>query len=109
MANSEENTARAETVPKRPWASLPIRDYGLFGSPAFNTVAIQIRNVSRLYQVYQISGSAIKLGLTGFLETLPFVIFGLFAGAVANDSIAKKCSLPPCRCNWSRAVLALLT
>ena len=32
------------------------------------SLAIQIRNVSNLYQVYQLSGSAFKLGLTGFLE-----------------------------------------
>src|SRR5262245_65247157 len=30
------------------------------------------------------------LGLTGFLETLPFIIFGLFAGAVADAFDRKK-------------------
>ena len=50
----------------------------------------QIRNVATLYQVYNISGSAFKLGLTGFLETLPFIIFGLYAGAVADAFDRKK-------------------
>ena len=54
------------------------------------SLAVQIRNVSNLYQVYQLSGSAIMLGLTGFLETLPFIIFGLFAGAVADAFDRKK-------------------
>ena len=54
------------------------------------SLAIQIRNVSNLYQVYQLSGSAFKLGLTGFLEALPFIIFGLFAGAVADAFDRKK-------------------
>ena len=30
------------------------------------------------------------LGLTGFLETLPFIVFGLFAGAVADAFDRKK-------------------
>jgi MFS family permease len=51
---------------------------------------VQIRNVSTLYQVYDISGSAFKLGLTGFLETLPFIVFGLYAGAVADAFDRKK-------------------
>jgi len=49
-----------------------------------NALAIQIRNVANLYQVYAISGSALQLGLTGFFQAFPFVIFGLFAGAAAD-------------------------
>ena len=52
-------------------------------------MAIQVRNVAGLYQVYEISGSALQLGITGFLQAFPFVIFGLFAGAIA-DSIDRK-------------------
>ena len=55
-----------------------------------SSLAGQIRNVATLYQVYNISGSAFKLGLTGFLETLPFIIFGLYAGAVADAFDRKK-------------------
>jgi MFS family permease len=55
-----------------------------------SSLAGQIRNVSTLYQVYDISGSPFKLGLTGFLETLPFIIFGLYAGAVADAFNRKK-------------------
>ena len=53
-------------------------------------VAIQVRNVAGLYQVYEISGSALQLGVTGFLQAFPFVIFGLFAGAVADSFDRKK-------------------
>ena len=53
-------------------------------------VAIQVRNVAGLYQVYEISGSALQLGITGFLQAFPFVIFGLFAGAVADSFDRKK-------------------
>jgi MFS family permease len=75
----------------RPWSALLIRDFRLlWGSGVLNSLAIQIRNVSTLYQVYQLSGSAFKLGLTGFLEALPFIVFGLFAGAVADAFDRKK-------------------
>jgi MFS family permease len=75
----------------RPWSALLFRDYRLlWGASLLNSLAIQIRNVSTLYQVYQLSGSAFKLGLTGFLEALPFVIFGLFAGALADAFDRKK-------------------
>jgi MFS family permease len=53
-------------------------------------VAIQVRNVAGLYQVYEISGSPLQLGITGFLQAFPFVIFGLFAGAVADSFDRKK-------------------
>jgi MFS family permease len=53
-------------------------------------VATQVRNVAGLYQVYEISGSALQLGITGFLQAFPFVIFGLFAGAVADSFDRKK-------------------
>jgi MFS family permease len=74
----------------RPWASLVFRDFRLVWIASVCTaVAIQVRNVAGLYQVYEISGSALQLGITGFLQAFPFVIFGLFAGAIA-DSIDRK-------------------
>ena len=91
MANPEEITQSAEVAPTRPWASLAIRDYRLMWiASVCNAVAIQVRNVAGLYQVYEISGSALQLGLTGFLQAFPFVIFGLFAGAVADAFDRKK-------------------
>ena len=77
--------------PIRPWSSLLIRDYRLLWiASVLSSLAGQIRNVATLYQVYDISGSAFKLGLTGFLETLPFIIFGLYAGAVADAFDRKR-------------------
>ena len=49
-----------------------------------------MRNVSNLYQVYRLSGSSFQLGLTGFFQALPFVLFGLFAGALADVFDRKK-------------------
>jgi MFS family permease len=92
LANSVEidpDSDREEPI--RPWSSLLIRDYRLLWlASVLSSLAVQIRNVSTLYQVYDISGSAFKLGLTGFLETLPFIVFGLYAGAVADAFDRKK-------------------
>ena len=92
MANSVEIDSNPDPQPPiRPWSSLLIRDYRLLWiASVLSSLAGQIRNVATLYQVYDISGSAFKLGLTGFLETLPFIIFGLFAGAVADAFDRKK-------------------
>lgn len=43
-----------------------------------------MRHVANLYQVYELSGSALKLGLTGFFQAIPFIFFGLFGGLVAD-------------------------
>jgi MFS family permease len=53
-------------------------------------VTVQVRNVASLYQVYELSGSAVQLGVTGFLQAFPFVVFGLFAGALADAFDRKK-------------------
>ena len=92
MANSAVTDPDSPAQPPiRPWSSLLIRDYRLLWiASVLSSLAGQIRNVATLYQVYDISGSAFKLGLTGFLETLPFIIFGLFAGAVADAFDRKK-------------------
>lgn len=85
----DSRSPQAEII--RPWASLLFRDYRLMWiASVFTAAAIQVRNVASLYQVYEISGSALQLGITGFLQAFPFVIFGLFAGAVADSFDRKK-------------------
>ncbi len=75
----------------RAWSSLLYRDFRLvWGSGVLAALAIQVRNVGCIYQVYQLTGSPFQLGLTGFLQALPFVVFGLFAGAVADVFDRKK-------------------
>jgi len=86
LANSTQiDPSTTQDQPIRPWSSLLIRDFRLlWAASVLNALAIQISNVASLYQVYNISGSALQLGLTGFFQAFPFVIFGLFAGAVAD-------------------------
>lgn len=85
------NSAQDNSQTIRPWSSLLIRDYRLLWcASVLNALAVQVRNVASLYQVYDISGSALQLGLTGFFQAFPFVLFGLFAGAVADAFDRKK-------------------
>jgi len=69
----------------RPWASLRFRDYRLlFLISLFVTSAQQMRQTQNLYQVYELSGSAFQLGLTGLAQGIPLFAFGLFAGTLAD-------------------------
>jgi MFS family permease len=75
----------------RPWSSLLVRDFRLIWSASvLAAISSQIRNVASLYLVYKLSGSSFQLGLTGFFQALPHVVFGLFAGALADAFDRKK-------------------
>lgn len=68
-----------------PWASLRYRDYSLlFLTSLFVTTAQQMRQTQNLYQVYELSGSAVQLGLTGLAQGIPIFAFGLFGGTLAD-------------------------
>ena len=93
MEGPKDSANRAATgnVALRPWASLLIRDFSLIWvSSVLVSTCVQIRNVTNLYQVYHLSGSSFQLGLTGFFQALPHVIFGLFAGVLADAFDRKK-------------------
>jgi len=51
---------------------------------------MHMRNVASLYQVYELSGSSLQLGLTGFFQALPFVCFGLLGGVLADNFNRKR-------------------
>jgi MFS family permease len=72
-------------APLRPWSSLRVRDFGLlWGGSLCASIANQVYYAASLFQVYDLSGSAIQLGLTGLFQALPFVFLGLLGGAVAD-------------------------
>ena len=92
MSNKLDNTTSEPTSePIRPWSSLLIRDYRLiFITILCSNTANHMRNVASLYQVYQLSGSSIQLGFTGFFQAMPFIFFGLFGGVLADSLNRKK-------------------
>jgi MFS family permease len=74
-----------------PWASLRYRNYSfLFLLALFATSAQQMRLTQNLYQVYEISGSAFLLGMTGLAQGVPIFALGLFGGALADFLDRKK-------------------
>jgi MFS family permease len=75
----------------RPWSSLLIRDYRLiFTAILCGNTSNHMRNVATLYHVYQLSGSSVQLGFTGFFQAAPFIFFGLFGGVLADTLNRKK-------------------
>src|SRR5918994_7816250 len=70
---SETNGANDPGAPIRPWSSLLIRDYRLiFIAILCTNTSMHMRNVASLYQVYQLSGSSVQLGLAGFFQAVPY-------------------------------------
>jgi len=91
LDNRTQIPADDSPVKIRAWSSLVYRDFRLvWGSSVLAALATQVRNVASVYQVYELTGSPFQLGLTGFLQAVPFVVFGLFAGAVADSFDRKK-------------------
>jgi MFS family permease len=81
----------SSSVPLRPWASLRFRDYNLlFLFSLFATTAQQMRQTQNFYQVYELSGSAFLLGLTGLAQGVPIFALGLFGGTIADFLDRKK-------------------
>jgi len=90
MANDQLDST---DLPKSrsPWVSLGYRDYRLlFFVALFATTAQQMRQTQNLYQVYELSGSAFQLGLTGLAQGIPLFVFGLFGGTLADFVDRKK-------------------
>jgi MFS family permease len=74
-----------------PWASLRYRNYSYFFLLSLlATTAQQMRQAQNFYQVYELSGSAFQLGLTGLAQGVPIFALGLFAGTLADFLDRKK-------------------
>jgi predicted MFS family arabinose efflux permease len=68
-----------------PWASLRYRDYSFFFLLSlFATTAQWMRQAQNFYQVYELSGSAFQLGLTGLAQGISIFALGLFGGTLAD-------------------------
>jgi predicted MFS family arabinose efflux permease len=83
--SDDASPASARAAPLRPWASLRYRDYSfLFLLGLFATIAQQMRQAQNFYQVYELSGSAFMLGLTGVAQGVPIFALGIFGGTLAD-------------------------
>jgi MFS family permease len=104
---TDDSSARRDPpVRLSPWASLAYRDYSLlFALSLFATTAQQMRQTQNFYQVYEISGSAFQLGMTGVAQGLPIFVFGLFGGTLADFLDRKKLILYT---TWGNLLVAVL-
>jgi MFS family permease len=99
------------TGPLLPWASFRYRDFSLlFATSLFVTMAHQMRQTQNLYHVYELSGSAFQLGLTGLAQGIPLFAIGIFAGTLADFIDRRKLLFLTTAANFFVAViLGLLT
>ncbi len=73
------------------YASIKIKDFKWFIIARFLlTFAIQMQSVIVGWQIYQLTHSALSLGLIGLSEAIPFLSISLFAGHVADVVNRKK-------------------
>ncbi len=73
------------------YASLKIKDFQWFVTARFLlTFGIQMQSVIVGWQVYQLTHSALSLGLIGLSEAIPFFSVTLFAGHIADIVSRKK-------------------
>jgi MFS family permease len=75
----------ADTSAPRPLDALRQRDYRWFWIGAFiSNTGGWMQNATIPYVVFQLTGTAGEVGLTGFFQYLPFMVMGIAGGALAD-------------------------
>src|SRR6266478_7498120 len=92
---SEQGTQTPSKLPKLirritelpTFSSLHVRDYRLLWAGQVTTSSAQwMDQVTRGYLMYQLTGSALQLGLVSATRGLPVLFFGVIAGVLADRS-----------------------
>jgi MFS family permease len=78
-----------QPVRRRGWAidTTPLRNRAyrrVFGGVTVTMLGQQMTLVAVPYQVYQLTGSSLMVGLTSVVALVPLVVFGLLGGAIAD-------------------------
>ena len=91
MAQSVEDNARdspsavSERTSVKPWASLASPQFRLLWlGQSFGAVGQPMREVANLWLVWELTGSALHLGLLGVVRVVPLILFSLVGGALAD-------------------------
>lgn len=83
LTNNDGPSGRRD-VP-RPYLSLRHRDFRQLWTAEFvSTSGSQIQRVAIAWQVYQITGEPLQLGLLGLFRFLPVFLFGIVGGVMAD-------------------------
>lgn len=76
---------------KKPFASLKFPDFKLYYSGTlFSEIGSQMQVVAINWQVYELTHSAVSLGIIGFSAFLAIILFALPAGLLADKADRKK-------------------
>jgi len=82
------------------------RNYRIFFTGQVVSLAgTWMQNVALTWLVIELSGSALAIGALAFWRFIPFTIFGLVAGVVADRDGDASDRLHPRRTRWHRARL----
>jgi len=74
-----------------PGSLLRERSFGLFwGAHAISETGSRITSVVAPILVYQLTGSALGTGVLAALQAVPYLLFGLFAGAIADRADRRR-------------------
>ncbi|HEY2093470.1 MAG TPA: MFS transporter, partial [Thermoanaerobaculia bacterium] len=90
----------------RTFSALRYRDFRLLWLGAFtSTCGTFMQALAQGWLVYTISGSALLLGLDGFLATGPMLLFSLFGGVIADRIPRRKVMLIS---QWAQMIFAFV-
>ena len=82
--------AAPDAAPHDPYAALRLPEFRrLLSARVCLTVATQIQGVVVSWQIFQLTGDPLALGLIGLAEAIPSIVVSLYAGHVA-DSVRRK-------------------
>jgi len=80
------SAAPDEGKARRAYSTLRHHDFRLlWGAEIASTTGSQMQRVAIAWQVYDLTGDALKLGLLGLARFVPIVIFGLLGGVLADQ------------------------
>ena len=80
----------AENAPLGRWGALAIRDFQFFWAHGvLQGLARNMRDTLTYFLVYDLTESAVNLGITGLFQAAPVLVLGLLGGAMA-DSMDRK-------------------
>jgi MFS family permease len=66
-------------------SALEYRDYRLlFLSTVVSSMGFQLQAITNLWQIYELTGSALQIGITGLARAVPILLFSLAGGVVAD-------------------------
>lgn len=89
----------------RGFAALQYRDFRLlFFSSLVSSIGGQLQAVTNTWQIYQLTGSALQIGLTGIVRAVPILLFSLIGGVFADRMDRRKMIMITQLCNGAFAL-----